>query len=66
MAGGYAAAAAARARPCASRPCATAAWPSVPCVHAARRSSPAWCARSADMATVVYFRASAPSAHCAK
>eukprot|EP00965_Chrysotila_dentata_P066387 2198316-Pleurochrysis_carterae.AAC.1 len=39
-AGGYAAAAVARARPCASRPCATAVWPATPCVHTARRSSP--------------------------
>eukprot|EP00965_Chrysotila_dentata_P006705 219274-Pleurochrysis_carterae.AAC.1 len=65
IAAGYAAAAAERARPRSSLPCATCAWPSSPWVHLAPSS---WltCALSPrEKARVVYFRAVAPNAHWA-
>eukprot|EP00965_Chrysotila_dentata_P059715 1980994-Pleurochrysis_carterae.AAC.1 len=64
--GGYAAAAFARERPCASRPCATETWPSAPCVHRAARRRVACGAAARAMAMVVYLRGAAPSAHWAK
>eukprot|EP00965_Chrysotila_dentata_P118632 3922089-Pleurochrysis_carterae.AAC.1 len=66
MRGGYAAAAAARALPASSLPCATCRCPPSPCVQTAVSSAPR-CARAfGEKATVVNLRAGAPSAHCAK
>eukprot|EP00965_Chrysotila_dentata_P104979 3467237-Pleurochrysis_carterae.AAC.1 len=65
MPAGYAAAAAARAAPRASLPCATSACPRVPCLHRAARRLRMCASMCGEKARVVYFRAGAPSAHCA-
>eukprot|EP00965_Chrysotila_dentata_P097062 3208353-Pleurochrysis_carterae.AAC.1 len=66
MSAGYAAAAAARAVPRASLPCATSTCPRVPCLHRAARKRRTCASMSGEKASVVYFRAGAPNAHCAR
>eukprot|EP00965_Chrysotila_dentata_P077872 2568917-Pleurochrysis_carterae.AAC.1 len=63
---GYAAACAASAIPAWSLPYATSGWAPAPCVHRASRSRPRDGVSERACARVVYFRARAPSAHCAK